>query len=206
MCPWSLALASSIPVLGLESVCPRKGCPWPWPWPRIFFVSLALALASSLVSSTPPLVRMTKLLQSVCELKNAIRELFLLPNRKRKCNLKHFNDFRKKYKYKIFSFEFKQKYILKNTQYKNKNKKMRTTFQPRHLQMVARIFNLCELDEFDSLLSKNFFIKQDGHKSKKNTKQFFQHKFSDYDRESNLRPCEFVSATLRRCVIRECLS
>ena len=55
LCPWSLALASSIPVLGLESVCPRKGCPWPWPWPRIFFVSLALALASSLVSSTPPL-------------------------------------------------------------------------------------------------------------------------------------------------------
>ena len=58
LCPWSLALASSIPVLGLESVCPRKGCPWPWP--RIFFVSLALALASalasSLVSSTPPLL------------------------------------------------------------------------------------------------------------------------------------------------------
>ena len=56
LCPWSLALASSIPVLGLESVCPRKGCPWLWPWPRIFFVSLALALASSLVSSTPPLL------------------------------------------------------------------------------------------------------------------------------------------------------
>ena len=56
LCPWSLALASSIPVLGLERVCPRKGCPWPWPWPRIFFVSLALALASSLVSSTPPLL------------------------------------------------------------------------------------------------------------------------------------------------------
>ena len=53
--PWSLALASSIPVLGLESVCPRKGCTCPWPWPRIFFVSLALVLASSLVSSTPPL-------------------------------------------------------------------------------------------------------------------------------------------------------
>ena len=50
LCPWSLALASSISVLGLESVCPRKGCPWP----RIFFVSLALG--SSLVSSTPPLV------------------------------------------------------------------------------------------------------------------------------------------------------
>ena len=36
LCPWSLALASSIPVLGLERVCPLKGCPWPWPWPRIF--------------------------------------------------------------------------------------------------------------------------------------------------------------------------
>ena len=33
---------------GLERICPRKGCPWPW----IFFVSLA----SSLVSSTPPLL------------------------------------------------------------------------------------------------------------------------------------------------------
>ena len=54
LCPWSLALASSVPVLGLERFCPRKGCPWPWP--RIFFVSLALALASSLVSSTPPLM------------------------------------------------------------------------------------------------------------------------------------------------------
>ena len=40
LCPWSLT--SSIPVLGLEWVCPRKGCPWPWPriflrpwpWPR----------------------------------------------------------------------------------------------------------------------------------------------------------------------------
>ena len=36
----ALALASSIPVLGLESVCPRKGCPWPWP--RIFFCVLGL--------------------------------------------------------------------------------------------------------------------------------------------------------------------
>ena len=52
LCPWSLALASSISVLGLESVCPRKGCPWPWSWPKMFFVSLA----SSLVSSTPPLI------------------------------------------------------------------------------------------------------------------------------------------------------
>ena len=40
LCPWSLA--SSIPVLGLERVCPQKGCPWPWPriflwpWPRSF--------------------------------------------------------------------------------------------------------------------------------------------------------------------------
>ena len=46
----SLALASSISVLGLDRVCLRWG--YPWPWPRIFFVSLA----SSLVSSTPPLV------------------------------------------------------------------------------------------------------------------------------------------------------
>ena len=46
-----VSLASSIAVLDLERFCPRKGCPWPWP--RIFFVSLALA--SSLVSSTPPL-------------------------------------------------------------------------------------------------------------------------------------------------------
>ena len=53
LCPWSLALASSIPVLGLERVCPRKGCPWAWP--RTFFGFLALALASSLVSSIPPL-------------------------------------------------------------------------------------------------------------------------------------------------------
>ena len=46
---------------GLEHSCPcpRKGCPWPWP--RIFFVSLALSLASSLVSSTPPLVNTTKI-------------------------------------------------------------------------------------------------------------------------------------------------
>ena len=48
----ALALVSLVLGLGLESVCPRKGCSWPWP--RIFFVSLALA--SSLVSSTPPLV------------------------------------------------------------------------------------------------------------------------------------------------------
>ena len=64
LCPWSLALAlaSSILVLGLESVCPRKGCPWPW----IFFVSLALA--SSLVSSTPPLIvklQLAKIMHSV---------------------------------------------------------------------------------------------------------------------------------------------
>ena len=34
LCPWFLA--SSIPVLGLERVCPRKGCPWPWAlYPRL---------------------------------------------------------------------------------------------------------------------------------------------------------------------------
>ena len=52
--------------LGLERVCP-------WPWPRNFFVSLALAsvLASSLESSTPPLVIcnevvLLKLYLSIC--------------------------------------------------------------------------------------------------------------------------------------------
>ena len=73
LCPWSLALASSIPVLGLERFCPRKGCPWPWPWPRIFFVSLALA--SSLVSSTPPLLSDT--FQSKSRPSIAIRLLLL---------------------------------------------------------------------------------------------------------------------------------
>ena len=40
MCPWSLASASSILVLGLQRVCPWKGCPCPriflcpWPWPE----------------------------------------------------------------------------------------------------------------------------------------------------------------------------
>ena len=50
----SLVLASTIPVLGLEKACPRKVCPWPWN--RIFFDSLALVLASNLVSSIPPLM------------------------------------------------------------------------------------------------------------------------------------------------------
>ena len=46
LCPWSLA--SSIPALGLESVCPRKGCPWPriflCPWPRALCPRLHLWL------------------------------------------------------------------------------------------------------------------------------------------------------------------
>ena len=44
LCPWYLA--STIPVLGVERVCPRKV--GPWPWPRIFFE--ALTLASKVVS------------------------------------------------------------------------------------------------------------------------------------------------------------
>ena len=47
---FSLALASSIPVLGLERASPRKV----GPWPQIFFESLASA--SKVVSSTPPLL------------------------------------------------------------------------------------------------------------------------------------------------------
>ena len=50
LCSWSLA--SSIPVLGLKRVCPRKGCPWPWPriflfpwpWPRALCPRLHLCL------------------------------------------------------------------------------------------------------------------------------------------------------------------
>ena len=59
LCPWSLVFASSIPVLGLERARPWKGCPWPWPW--VFLMSLVLALASSLVSSTPSLLIMSYL-------------------------------------------------------------------------------------------------------------------------------------------------
>ena len=48
LCPWSL----SMPVLGLERVCPQKV--GNWSWPRMFFVSLA----SRLVSSTHSRVRL----------------------------------------------------------------------------------------------------------------------------------------------------
>ena len=66
LCPWSLALASSILFPGLERVCPRKVSPWPWP--HIFFVSFALG--SSLVLSTPPLLTIPNLLKcSVCDVR-----------------------------------------------------------------------------------------------------------------------------------------
>ena len=43
--PWPCTI-TSIPVLGLERFCPRKGCPWKMALGKlwIFFVSLALAL------------------------------------------------------------------------------------------------------------------------------------------------------------------
>ena len=53
----SLALASSIPVLGLASVCRRKGWPWPriflcpWPWPRALCPRLHLCKAHKTVES-----------------------------------------------------------------------------------------------------------------------------------------------------------
>ena len=50
LCPWSLALASSIPVLGLESVCPRKGCPWPWPRALCPRLRLCFALSLSMLN------------------------------------------------------------------------------------------------------------------------------------------------------------
>ena len=46
LAPESVALASNIPVLGLEIVCPRKGCPWP----RISFC--VLGLEPSVLDST----------------------------------------------------------------------------------------------------------------------------------------------------------
>ena len=49
LCPWSLALASSIPVFELERVCPRKDCPRPWP--RIFCV-LDLGFEPCVLDST----------------------------------------------------------------------------------------------------------------------------------------------------------
>ena len=57
MGPWSLA--SSIPVLGLERVCPRKGCPWPCP--RMFCV---LGLEGCVLDSTS--VMFMFLLYNVC--------------------------------------------------------------------------------------------------------------------------------------------
>ena len=43
--PWSLALASSILVIGLERVCPRKVGPWPRALcPRLHFCLLILLL------------------------------------------------------------------------------------------------------------------------------------------------------------------
>ena len=76
----SLALASSIPVLGLESVCPRKGCSWPWP--RIFFVFLALA--SSLVSSTPLLVLTYAILFAILQQRTKfLKQISFLLNAKR---------------------------------------------------------------------------------------------------------------------------
>ena len=56
LCPWSLA--STIPVLCLERVCPEKV--GSWPWPRIFFEPLALA--SNVESSTRPLYFIMRLI------------------------------------------------------------------------------------------------------------------------------------------------
>ena len=50
LCPWFSALASIIPVLGLEKVCPPKVGPWSWPrvflcpWPRALCPRLCLWL------------------------------------------------------------------------------------------------------------------------------------------------------------------
>ena len=57
--PWSLAL--SILVLGLESVCPRKGCPWPWPralCPRLHLCTILMTVNHrNWLDDSPPLTR-----------------------------------------------------------------------------------------------------------------------------------------------------
>ena len=67
----AFVLALCIVVLSLETVCPQKGCPWP----RIFFVFLVLAMASSLVSSTPSLI--TAIIKTIFELFFYIKRLIL---------------------------------------------------------------------------------------------------------------------------------
>ena len=51
----SLVLGLEHSVLGLERVCPRKGCPWPWP--RIFFCVLGLGLELCVLDSTSAVQR-----------------------------------------------------------------------------------------------------------------------------------------------------
>ena len=48
LCRWSLALATTIPVLGPERVCSRKV----GPWPRVFFSSPGLGLEGCVLDST----------------------------------------------------------------------------------------------------------------------------------------------------------
>ena len=49
LCPYSLALASSIPVFGLERVGPWPRivlCPWPWPRPKPYVFDSTCAIIS----------------------------------------------------------------------------------------------------------------------------------------------------------------
>ena len=102
LCPWSLTLASSIPVLGLESVCPRKGCPWPWPriflcpwpWPRAlcprlhlwyyspFFTALNIKKQRFLPVQTPDLLRSSQHLN--CRGTRLPIEIWVLVNRRKR--------------------------------------------------------------------------------------------------------------------------
>ena len=51
LCPYGFALASSIPVLGLERICPREVGPC-WPWPQIFLCAFGLSLEGCVLHST----------------------------------------------------------------------------------------------------------------------------------------------------------
>ena len=73
LCPQSLA--STVSVLGLEKVCPRKVSPWP----RIFF--FFESLASNVVSSTPPLVKSNTVLSTARHRCNISSKGAALPGR-----------------------------------------------------------------------------------------------------------------------------
>ena len=75
LCPWSLALASSIPVLGLESVCPRRGCPWPWPRALCPRLHLCILDYTDIELVTPKTTDLQQFIYSTCRSMNSFKAL-----------------------------------------------------------------------------------------------------------------------------------